>query len=638
MQKASDTNKQITLPFRRSAWLNSLLSMGTISTGGLSIFLAGTILGTKPAQANMNELSTSLPAEVVAEEPANPSASEHKSLTNSREKWEDGETPGRGDAGMKRRPDAQMERREDFTSQLLPQRYTSQLSSSELTIAPGFDPAVGNLRPSVSTSSDANLSPISSPVTSSSRFTPKRSRWDTEKVFSVQAQPAPPLRRFSKNIDKSPDAVEPLPIPSLSLKEKERSFNSVKGEQGTGNTEQSRPMRGDLTQVTFKQVTFSPPVGSANVASVTEEAPKLVQSSGGASLLGGKIQAQSSGETKQESPSGNQNSLKEIDPLAPTLNFQGVYLYQDDSSARARLTGVYPVSPNAMFGGTVDLTTGNGFSDSPGGGLQLSELYFTGSLPSLPSLRLTTGLVDLTSYFDRNSFAKDATTHFFNPVFQTNPALAATGISSRPALLLNWDVTDNIQARVAAFSSYRNLGDFAVDGFASEAAFRLGNGIIRGTFASDRDAGRNSGFKEVYGISRGNGSTGLLPSDRENSYGINGEYFIPQIKMGLFGRYGWYENTSLGMGGDTYSLGLNFLDLFRQDDRLGLGYGRDLSNDSLRSRIGAKVPDVWELFYDLRVFPNLRAGVTLQVRNEFSDVVAGFRVKTDWDLSSLVRR
>jgi hypothetical protein len=74
-----------------------------------------------------------------------------------------------------------------------------------------------------------------------------------------------------------------------------------------------------------------------------------------------------------------------------------------------------------------------------------------------------------------------------------------------------------------------------------------------------------------------------------------------------------------------------------QEDRLGFGYGRDLSNNEMRRKDGNKVPDVWELFYDFRVSPYLRAGVTLQARDEFSDVTAGFRVKTEFDLTSLGR-
>jgi hypothetical protein len=245
--------------------------------------------------------------------------------------------------------------------------------------------------------------------------------------------------------------------------------------------------------------------------------------------------------------------------------------------------------------------------------------------------------VDLTSYFDRNSFAKDAATHFFNPVFQTNPALSATGIASRPAVLLNWNITDNIEAKAAGFSSAESILDFGLDAFAGELGFRLGNGIIRATYATDRDVDRN-GFKEIYGIQRNPGEFGPRSSDRESSYGINGEYFIPELKMGLFGRYGRYENTSIGRSGDTYSLGVSFLDLFRRDDRLGFGYGRNLSNDDLRRQTGAKIPDVWELFYDIRLSPILRAAVSLQERDQFTDTVFGFRIKTEFDVTSLLGR
>jgi hypothetical protein len=196
---------------------------------------------------------------------------------------------------------------------------------------------------------------------------------------------------------------------------------------------------------------------------------------------------------------------------------------------------------------------------------------------------------------------------------------------------LNWNITDNVEAKVAAFSSSRNLSGFAIDAFAGELGFRVGNAIIRGTFASDRDAGRD-GFQEIFGIDRGNGVFGPESGDRENAYGLNAEYFIPQINMGLFARYGHYENTELDEGADTYSVGLNFLDLFMPDDRLGFGYGRNLSNDELRRDNDDKVPDVWELFYDARISPNFRAGATLQARDEFSDFVAGFRVRADFDL------
>ncbi len=379
--------------------------------------------------------------------------------------------------------------------------------------------------------------------------------------------------------------------------------------------------------------TEPPPAAQASPPASTATEPAPYHGPGGAALLGGTLQAQSSGKDDLESTKDTQNAAQLQNPLAPSLVFQGGFITQGgDTGARARVTGIYPISPNALFGGTVDLSTGKGFSDTDGTGLDLNELYFTGSLPSYPNLRLTAGLMDLTSYFDRNSFAKDSLTHFFNPVFQTNPALAAAGIASRPGVLLNWDISDNVQARAAAFSSHKNIGDFALDAYAAELAFRYGNAIVRGTFASDRDAGKNSGFEEIYGIPRGNNEFGIRPGDRENAYGINAEYYIPDIKMGLFGRYGHYENTAIGKGGDTFSLGLNFLDLFMKDDRLGFGYGRNLSNNDLRRDLGNKVPDVWEVFYDFRVTPYLRAGVSLQARDEFSDVVAGFRVKTEFDL------
>lgn len=323
----------------------------------------------------------------------------------------------------------------------------------------------------------------------------------------------------------------------------------------------------------------------------------------------------------------------------PLIDLQGAYILQgDESSARLRATGIYVFNPSMMVGATVDLTTGNAFSDSESEGLNLNELYFTASPEDLPGLRFTVGLLDLTSYFDRNSFAKDSVTHFFNPVFQTNPALSATGIGSRPAFLVNWMVTDHLEIKAATFSSSRDLGEFALDGFAGEIGVRLGNFILRGTYATDRDAGQDDGFREIFQFSRNDGdSYGLLEDDRETSFGLNAELFIPELNLGLFGRYGHYENQDLDSGGDTYSVGLNFLDLFFPDDRLGLAYGRQLSNDELREDEGDEIPDVLELFYDVRLTPHLRAGVTIQQRDGFSETVMGFRVRADVNAAELGR-
>jgi hypothetical protein len=354
------------------------------------------------------------------------------------------------------------------------------------------------------------------------------------------------------------------------------------------------------------------PVQMATVPSPTQQESAVYSGPGGAALLEGNFRAQGLVEEEQDPSFSEKNSSPENDPLSPTLDLQGVYIYQGDSSARARLRGVYPVSPNALFGAVVDLGTGDDFVGSDGGlDLNLNELYFTGNLPSYPNLRLTVGLMDLTSYFDRNSFAKDNTTHFFHPLFQTNPALAASGIGSRPGALLNWNVTDNVEAKAAVFSSDRSLGDFDLDAFAGEVGFRAGNAIVRATYATDQDTGRDGVF-------------GTREGDREHAFGINGELFIPQIKLGLFARYGWLSNSEQDEDAETYNLGFNFLDLFRKDDRLGLGYanGPDFSEDD----------DVWEVFYDTRLTPNLRAGVALQARDEFSDVVFGFRVRTDLQL------
>ncbi|WOD37647.1 hypothetical protein [Nodosilinea sp. E11] len=309
---------------------------------------------------------------------------------------------------------------------------------------------------------------------------------------------------------------------------------------------------------------------------------------------------------------------------------QAAYLQQGDAgSARLRGGGIYVLSPSVFAGVTADLSTGQAFSDNDQTGFSLGELYLTASPANLPELRFTVGLMDLTAYLDRNSFAKDSLTHFFNPVFQTNPALSTVNVASRPGALVNWTPVDAVSLTATTFSANRGLGNFALDSFAGEVGVRFGNAIVRGTYVTSPDTGRGDGLAESFSIDRGNGQFGPLPGDRETGFGLNAEAFIPGLNLGLFGRYGWYTNQALGVSGQTYSFGANGLDVFLPGDRLGLGYGRQLSNDALRQSSGGPVPDVWELFYDAQIVDNLRAGVSVQQRNAFTETYLGFRVRYD---------
>jgi hypothetical protein len=346
--------------------------------------------------------------------------------------------------------------------------------------------------------------------------------------------------------------------------------------------------------------------------------------------------ANTSADSDNEAESSDPISRNSQDLGEPLVQVQGVYTLQgEESSARGRVSLSYAISPNVLVGGSIDVTGGDAFSDSPEAGFDLNELYFAVSPTEVPNLRFVVGMLDLTSYFDRNSFAKDAATHFLNPVFQSNPALTAAGLGSRPAILLNWSVVDPLEIKLAGFSSDRDLGDFALDGFAGEVALRIENLILRGTYITGRDAGQDSGFREIFQLSRGD-DFGLRSGDRESAYGVNAEYFIPEINLGLFARYGWYENLELDRGGTTYSVGFNVLDLFMPYDRLGLAYGQALSNADLRDQ-DDDYPDVWEFFYDFRITPNLRAGVTLQATDQFSETIGGFRIRADFDSSDFGR-
>lgn len=170
-----------------------------------------------------------------------------------------------------------------------------------------------------------------------------------------------------------------------------------------------------------------------------------------------------------------------------------------------------------------------------------------------------------------------------------------------------------------------------MDAWAGEVGIRYGNAIIRGTYVTDRDAGINDGFQEIFQFDRGS-QNGLLPEDREEAFGVNLEVFIPNANVGLFTRYGRYNNLDLGRGGDTYNVGLNVLDLFAPSDRFGIAYGRALSNDELRRQEGSLRPDAFEVLYDFQFLSNLRLGFNVQALDEFSEIILGFRIKTEFDM------
>ncbi len=591
IQKNRNTDKQITLRLRQSIWLSYLLSMGSTSAGSLSIFSMAALLGMTPAIAHFNEQLTPLGDQTIAEEPASHTRydsiepDEHPLSDDTLANEDTSKTVESDNSEIVDITSSSQHQLLDFNrsagSEFLHSQTIAegdQLSSVDKAITPK-PPVVAVVQNSVE-----HYLPLATTVTDAPAPVPEAIVPKPPVVATVQEQVEHYLPSEFAGVDESasvPEAIVPkLPEPAPLQ-------HSV-----------DYHLPGDLTiadeSIADNRAFPKPPM--------VEPAQHSVESI---------LLAQSSDDEEPDGSLIPENSPPKNEALTPTLDVQGAYLQQEDASARLRLRGIYPVSPNALFGAIVDLATGDDFAGTEGDGLGLSELYFAGSLPSYPNLRLIAGLMDLTSYFDRNSFAKDSTTHFFHPLFQTNPALAATGIGSRPGALLNWNITDNVEAKAAVFSSERNLGDFDLDAFAGEIGLRAGNGIIRATYATDQDTGRDG----VFGTRNG---------DRENAFGINGEYFIPEIKLGLFARYGWLENNEQDDSSETYNFGLNFLDLFLKDDRLGIGYafGQGFSEDN----------DVWELFYDIRISPNLRAGVTLQEREGFSETIFGFRVKTDFQL------
>ncbi|MBD2104316.1 carbohydrate porin [Leptolyngbya sp. FACHB-261] len=315
--------------------------------------------------------------------------------------------------------------------------------------------------------------------------------------------------------------------------------------------------------------------------------------------------------------------------IRPRLQFQGLGLAEsnEDVSLRLRLNGLLPLNQRTVLGATLESRFGSVFGSDQV--IDLNELFITHAVNDPATVRFTVGKLDLTSYFDRNSFAKDIATHFFNPAFQTNPALGAAGLSSQPALLFNWTASDNFEVKLSGFSSQRDLGDLSLDSFAGELGLRLSDwGILRATYVTsvERDQGSS-------GQPRQSNIIAVRPGDREQAFGLNFEAFLPDPKLGFFARYGHYDNLDRDQGSaNAYSVGVTALDVWVPQDRMGLGYGTLLSNSDLRDDLDRDFPDALELFYDRPLNRYLRIGASVQGVNGFSDVVFGLRLRTDLDL------
>ncbi len=322
---------------------------------------------------------------------------------------------------------------------------------------------------------------------------------------------------------------------------------------------------------------------------------------------------------------------------ASILQVQGTYIQQgDEVTGQARASVSYPITDYSEISGAVEFTQGNALSNSAED-LRIQELYYNAQLPGQSNVNLTVGKTDLTSHFDRNSFAKDGTTHFFNSALQSNPALVSAGMASRPAAVARWRASDGVMVKGAVFSSDPELTELGANGAAAEVGIWQGNTLVRATYVTGEDRGAETSFQEAYSLPRGGGQTGVKPGDREHALGLNAETYFPGKKVGAFARYGWYHNSGLGESAQTYSAGINALDVWRDRDRLGVAYGRDLSNEQLRKQQGQSIPDVAEVFYDAPITKNVRAGITLQQRNGFSETVVGFRVKAQFMASPIER-
>lgn len=470
--KTSNADPQIRFTLLQSVGLNELLSSEFISAGVLSVFSVAAVWGAEFAYANPLPVSTPLSALSVEVEPAT------QASTNTETSQDWGELNSHLGDKNSLAQDEQQVSSEIPSGEVLPQHFAT------VSVMPSPAAVQFTLPPNASV-------PIST-------FPPL----DGAKLQIAPRSPHTKTIVVGESLPKN--AIASTPNQSVVPKLQD---NAALLSQSEAGVEGNYPTAGQPTSVFVplgakaqdSVIVPTPPRRFVENSSPSQPVPTVTSLSTTTQSLGPvepRHLAQAAGEA-EDLPTSVQSN-----PLAPSLILQGVLLNQGDTSARARLRGTYPVSPHALFGATVDLTTGDDFADTESVGLDLNELYFTGSLPSLPNLRLVVGQLDLTSYFDRNSFAKDSTTHFFNPVFQTNPALAAAGIGSRPALLLNWNVTDNVEAKATAFSSARNLGDLDLDAFAGEVGVRVGTAIIRGTYVSARDA-RRDGFEEIFQIERG---------------------------------------------------------------------------------------------------------------------------------------
>jgi len=242
-------------------------------------------------------------------------------------------------------------------------------------------------------------------------------------------------------------------------------------------------------------------------------------------------------------------------------------------------------------------------------GMDIVECFYEGPFFS-DNLTIAIGKIDFTAVFDQSAYADDECSQFVNAAFVDDPTIPFPEQSL--GIVLTWDITDSwyimggaadAQADVRETGFRTTFCDEDYFFYALETGITAGNGIYRVGLWNDPQPKGSDNKRDDVGV--------YTSCDwmlyKENAGVEDGQ------GLGAFARYGYAPSNKNGVT-NFYSLGFQYQGLFegRDDDVLGVAYGRGFFADTAASDYPADYESVCEAYYNARITPWFVFGPSIQ--------------------------
>lgn len=204
--------------------------------------------------------------------------------------------------------------------------------------------------------------------------------------------------------------------------------------------------------------------------------------------------------------------------------------------------------------------------------VHLTQVYYEHSFG--PGLVVSAGQLDITGYFDTNSFANNERTQFLANTFVNNPAVEFGGTDNfySPGVRVTWWPVENVDISVGAFEGNGDYVDaFDNPFYMAELNFAL------------KPAGREGNYRVYYWNRQGRSdselantadpdNTGLIKAENKG-FGVSIDQMVTE-NLGVWLRAG-EQSKKVAQFNAHLSLGVNISGAAfgRPDDSIGLGVG-----------------------------------------------------------------